>query len=538
MRKFKKNGKYIVAVMLVFLLAFGGAITAFGEDPDVSYTESWDGRGTDSEKCKEAGEGERPDDGSGWIHWVFSTKGDSTNAELILEGTGSGTYSPGKPLNAEVWHFYTPYYGLDGLSATIYLYGGDPGSGGGLVISDYCPGYDPKPEYGAIKVIKVLLDADDDLIDGDATEFEVKINGTVYKFSVDEPFKDDFEVGTYSIEEVEHNDYTFVGMNPDDDEVIVKKGETTTVTITNKVKPPFVIPTGGSICVTKMDVDRNLLEGWEFTLYRSRTADSEKHIVRRADNPASTGENGKVCWDDLDDGFYEVRETPQEGWSYYQHRGYQAVKLEYDENPVVNIRFLNKKDDVVVPELGSICVTKTNENGRFMPGWEFTLYSRVGTVTDDYVVVRRDNPGVTDAGGKLCWNNLPYGSYKVVETDARLDNGWSIVSPTSGSYTRVLDSTTPVELRFVNKMDVPERAGYLKIVKVLRDVNGNLINNSDVRFYVNASSPIGFDWVSVNRPWMSGQLAPGNYTIPELAKAGYHIVGPASGVVEVKTGQK
>jgi len=107
-----------------------------GEDP--TYIEVWDGRGTDSLACEKAGEEGRPE--TGWIHWVFSTKGDSTGAELTLDGTGSGTFSPGAPLNANVWHFYTPYFQLEGLTASISLYGGKPGLGGGLVISDYCPG--------------------------------------------------------------------------------------------------------------------------------------------------------------------------------------------------------------------------------------------------------------------------------------------------------------------------------------------------------------------------------------------------------------
>jgi hypothetical protein len=120
---------------LVFLLV--GAMAVMADTH--TYEEDWDQiRGTDSEKCELVGEEGRPE--TGWIHWVFSTKGDSTNASLVLGGTGSGTYAPGEPLNAEIWHFYTPYFELDGLTATIYLYGGDPGPGGGLVISDYCPG--------------------------------------------------------------------------------------------------------------------------------------------------------------------------------------------------------------------------------------------------------------------------------------------------------------------------------------------------------------------------------------------------------------
>jgi hypothetical protein len=115
----------------------GGSGGVLGEP---SHVEAWDGRGTDSERCDKIGEFGRP--ASGWIHWVFNTKGASTDARLHLGGTGSGEFEPAEPLGAEVWHFFTPFFDLDGLEATIMLYGGDPGSGGGLVISDYCAGED------------------------------------------------------------------------------------------------------------------------------------------------------------------------------------------------------------------------------------------------------------------------------------------------------------------------------------------------------------------------------------------------------------
>jgi hypothetical protein len=122
-------------LVLVFLLVGAMAVMADAH----TYEEDWDQiRGTESEKCELVGQEGRSEEG--WIHWVFNTKGDSTNASLVLGGIGFGTYAPGEPLNAEVWHFYTPYFDLEGLTATIYLYGGLPGEGGGLVISDYCPG--------------------------------------------------------------------------------------------------------------------------------------------------------------------------------------------------------------------------------------------------------------------------------------------------------------------------------------------------------------------------------------------------------------
>jgi len=99
----------------------------------------WDGRGTDSQDCDKDGEGPRDAD-EGWIHWIFSTKGDSDDATLTLSGSGSGQYDPEEPLEAETWHFYTDYFDLDELEASINLIGGEPGPGGGLVISDFCPG--------------------------------------------------------------------------------------------------------------------------------------------------------------------------------------------------------------------------------------------------------------------------------------------------------------------------------------------------------------------------------------------------------------
>lgn len=127
-----------LSVLLVFALLLVNVTAVFADTtPAPSYSQVWDGRGTDSLACEKVGEYGRP--ASGWIHWVFSTKGASTDALLTLGGTGSGSYSPGEPMKANIWHFYTPYFPMEGLTAQIQLFGGDPGTGGGLVISDYCP---------------------------------------------------------------------------------------------------------------------------------------------------------------------------------------------------------------------------------------------------------------------------------------------------------------------------------------------------------------------------------------------------------------
>jgi hypothetical protein len=128
-----------LALAAVSALSFSAvAVGTAGADESPTYTENWDGRGADSERCQLAGSSDNRPVG-GWIHWVFSTKGASTNAKLTLGGTGAGIVAhPAAPLNAKVWHFYTPPVNLTGLTATIELFGGAQGRGGGLVISDYC----------------------------------------------------------------------------------------------------------------------------------------------------------------------------------------------------------------------------------------------------------------------------------------------------------------------------------------------------------------------------------------------------------------
>jgi hypothetical protein len=130
--------KKLALLALIALLVIGVTSTLASAEPPPDYTfeQDWMGHGSDSEYCEYAGEEGRPN--TGWIHWVFNTKGFSTDAVLIVNGVE--LYEPGEPLNANVWHFYTEFYELDDLYATIYVYGGLPGKKPLLVISDYCPG--------------------------------------------------------------------------------------------------------------------------------------------------------------------------------------------------------------------------------------------------------------------------------------------------------------------------------------------------------------------------------------------------------------
>ena len=171
--------------LMLSMLALPAASETGNDLGEPTYTEEWEGQGTDSEKC-ELADGELRDGEEGWIHWIFSTKGESTDARLTLGGSGSGTYDPGPPLDANTWHFYTPYFDIfdeDGiriLTATIDLFGGDRGPGNGLVISDYCPGVDDAEELTVNKTADTSFTREHfwDIDKKVETENDELVNGT------------------------------------------------------------------------------------------------------------------------------------------------------------------------------------------------------------------------------------------------------------------------------------------------------------------------------------------------------------------------
>ena len=96
----------------------------------------WNGtQGLDSEDCDKLGDGPRT--AAGWIHWIVTQGSDITEAELVLGGSGSGTYSPSK--YGPVVEFFTPYFDVTTLAATLY-FEGELGGNTQFVISDFCPG--------------------------------------------------------------------------------------------------------------------------------------------------------------------------------------------------------------------------------------------------------------------------------------------------------------------------------------------------------------------------------------------------------------
>ena len=131
-------GKVPISLILALALVLVLAASAMAELPN---SLEWDGQGSGSLDCGKIGEGPRTEEG--WIHWIVTQTRNVTAAELVLDGSGTGTYEPTRLANTI--EFYTDYFELfdeDGeliLEATL-LYEGTLGRNSQFVISDYCPG--------------------------------------------------------------------------------------------------------------------------------------------------------------------------------------------------------------------------------------------------------------------------------------------------------------------------------------------------------------------------------------------------------------
>jgi hypothetical protein len=120
-------------ILTVFFAMFAISTMAAGHwDGSVEWNKV---QGADSLACEKLGDGPRTADG--WIHWIVTSADKITKAELVLGGTGVGNYSPTK--YGPVVEFFTPFFPIEGLSATLF-FDGYLGNNTQFVISDYCPG--------------------------------------------------------------------------------------------------------------------------------------------------------------------------------------------------------------------------------------------------------------------------------------------------------------------------------------------------------------------------------------------------------------
>lgn len=94
---------------------------------------------------------------------------------------------------------------------------------------------------------------------------------------------------------------------------------------------------------------------------------------------------------------------------------------------------------IVTPTLGNIVLTKVDgKDHKALEGAEFKLLDKDGNIVK---VKGEEVTGTSDAKGLITWNNLPYGSYQIVETKAPT---YTKEDGTTGSYQKLRD---PIQIK-------------------------------------------------------------------------------------------
>lgn len=124
----------------IFSMVLVGIIV--GATPALAVDMTWDGQGVNSVvPCIS--------DQQPYLHWILNgVATDQTYPlDLILGGTGSGTYPGSRNGNSGTYSFDTEFFDLNGLTAKVLDVPGEPNN---LVISGGCTGTTSIPEFPTV----------------------------------------------------------------------------------------------------------------------------------------------------------------------------------------------------------------------------------------------------------------------------------------------------------------------------------------------------------------------------------------------------
>lgn len=205
-------------------------------------------------------------------------------------------------------------------------------------------------------------------------------------------------------------------LTADEQEVTVEYNETAEVAFENIEKT-------GEIKVTKTTVGNINVSGITFNL--RGTSDSGRDI----DIPAVTDENGVAIFSEIPIGTYTIYEDEKTVPTAYLVADPQNVTVTYAETKEVPIE--NKE------KTGSITVHKTTEGQKNIEGIKFYLR---GTSDSGRAI---DIPATTDKDGIAKFENVPIGTYKVIEDKETVPYGYLVADEkeVKVEYAQTIDET-------------------------------------------------------------------------------------------------
>ena len=251
------------------------------------------------------------------------------------------------------------------------------------------------------------------------------------------------EISAPDIYEIDDTPYPFEITENDD---IVK------AKMTNKKK-------SGSIKVTKTTTGNLNIEGIKF--FATGISDTNKDLKFEA----TTNENGVAMFDKLVIGKYVITEDGSTVPAAYLTADEQEVTVEYNETAEVAFENIEKT--------GSITVHKTTEGQKNIEG--ITFYLR-GTSDSGREI---NIPATTDKDGVAVFENVPVGTYMVIEDEETVPYGYLVAD--EKKVTVIYSETVDAEI--INN----EQTGTIKVHK---RTEGDL-NISGITFYLNGTSDTG-----------------------------------------------
>lgn len=205
-------------------------------------------------------------------------------------------------------------------------------------------------------------------------------------------------------------------LTADEQEVTVEYNTTAEVKVTNEEKT-------GSIKVQKRTEGQKNVEG--ITFYLRGTSDSGREI----NIPATTDKDGVAVFENVPVGTYMVIEDEETVPYGYLVADEKEVKVEYAQT--IDTTILNEEKS------GSIVVHKTTEGQKNIEGIKFYLRGTSDTGREI------DIPAVTDENGIAKFENVPIGTYKVIEDKETVPYGYLVANEKEikVEYAQTIDET-------------------------------------------------------------------------------------------------
>ena len=238
----------------------------------------------------------------------------------------------------------------------------------------------------------------------------------------------------------------------DEQEVTVEYNTTAEVKVTNEEKT-------GSIKVQKRTEGQKNVEG--ITFYLKGTSDTGREI----NIPATTNKDGIAVFENVPIGTYSIIEDEETVPYGYLVADEKEVKVEYAQT--IDATILNEE------KTGSITVHKTTEGQKNIEGIKFYLRGTSDTGREI------DIPAITDENGIAKFENIPIGTYKVIEDKETVPYGYLVADEkeVKVEYAQTIDAT------ILNN----EQTGSIKVHKKTADMT----NVEGIRFILSGVSDTG-----------------------------------------------